>query len=630
VPYVLLEMGSHIPISVGSEAEPQLLVRGTELVQGPSPVQSGHRAPDLLTRTGARSRFLAASYAGCFALGQLSVPGLLAKVPTRSAHEPCGKRRVLDFETAFLRDPHTSAMQDKQIGISSKVLRRAWSNRILLLATAGILFLTLYPFRFDFHAAVAGGGSPFLLGRSEKSAGLLDVFLNVLLFIPFGFGLVAKLRECGKSPAFTLALALAIGALFSYCIEFLQIYIPPRDSGWEDIVTNTSGSATGFVLYEFLGKRLLDWMSNFESWLESLLTPRRTFVVLLIYFALWFAASYRLQKTTRLRDWRSDALLVVGNDTSGKFPWKGTVNSVQIWDLALRSEVAQLLSAGHATDTADPGLLVDYDFSAGPPFRNQRQISSELAWSPSAPSTSASGLLLLDGTSWLTSRVAVPDLIANLEKTNQFTLRVLCAPAQGVGGDGRIISISQPSGFPDLTLRQEDSNLTFWFRNPLSATHSLLAWNLPGVFTAGRTRDILYSYDGSNLSLFIDGSQEPLTYRLGAATALAKSVRRIKSGELEGYNYIYYTLIFCFPGAILGIATRTLPAPRSAAFLRLACGILIPAILLEWLLVSTSGRSFSFDYLGLSVLIAAGGFLWINSDRRILVRHHSGTTAILN
>jgi hypothetical protein len=622
-------VGSHVTVSVGTSAEPQLLVRGTELVQVSSPVQSGHYSPDLLTRTGARSRFVAETYAGCFASGQLSVLGLLAKVPTRSAHETGGIRRVLDFETAFLREPYTSAMQDKQIGLSSKVLGRAWSNRILLLATAGTLFLTLYPFRFDSHAAVAGGGSAFLLGRSEKTVGLLDVFLNVLLFIPFGFGLAAKLRERGKSPALTLALALGIGALFSYCIEFLQIYIPPRDSGWEDVFTNGSGSVAGFVLYEILGKRVLDWMSNFESWLESLLTIRRAFVVLLIYFALWFAASFQLQKTTRLRDWRLDALLVVGNDASGKFPWKGTINAVQIWDLALRSEVAQQLSAGQAADTGNPGLLVDYDFSAGPPFRDQRQISSELAWFPSAPAAPASGLLVLDGASWLTSRVAVPDLTANLEKTNQFTVRVLCTPAEGRGGDGRIISISQPSGFPDLTLRQEDSSLSFWFRDPLSATHSILAWNFPKVFTAGSTRDILYAYDGSNLSLFIDGKQEPLTYRLGPGTALAKSLRLAKPAELEGYNYIYYILIFCLPGVVLGIATRNLPPPRAAAFLWLACGFLLPAILLEWILISTSGRSFSFDYLGLSVLIAVGGFLWINIDRWILVRHPSDN-AILN
>jgi len=57
-------MGSHVTASVGSEMEPQLLVRGTELVQVFSPVQPGHGVPDLLTRTGMRSRLLAGTYAG--------------------------------------------------------------------------------------------------------------------------------------------------------------------------------------------------------------------------------------------------------------------------------------------------------------------------------------------------------------------------------------------------------------------------------------------------------------------------------------------------------------------------------------------------------------------------------------
>ena len=42
-----LRVGSHVTFSVGSDAAAQLLVRGTELVQGPSPVQPAHRAPDL-------------------------------------------------------------------------------------------------------------------------------------------------------------------------------------------------------------------------------------------------------------------------------------------------------------------------------------------------------------------------------------------------------------------------------------------------------------------------------------------------------------------------------------------------------------------------------------------------------
>jgi hypothetical protein len=226
----------------------------------------------------------------------------------------------------------------------------------------------------------------------------------------------------------------------------------------------------------------------------------------------------------------------------------------------------------------------------------------------------------LDGASWLTTSNAVPDLIANLQKTNQFTVRLLCTPAETSGSDGRIISISQPSGPPDLTLRQEDTNLAFWFRNPLSVSHANLTWYFPAVFAPGRTRDILYTYDGSNLSLFIDGKEQTLTYRLGPGTALAKLVRRVKSGELEGYSYIYYALIFCLPGAVLGMAARNLPPPRGAASFWLASAFLIPAALLEWILVSTSGRSFSPKYLGLSLLLAVGSFLWVNSDRSFLLR----------
>jgi hypothetical protein len=523
----------------------------------------------------------------------------------------------------LLRNPRTSEMQNQQVGVPSKSLGCEWSNRILVLATAGILFLTLYPFRFDFHLASPAGISPLFLGRSLKPAGFLDAFLNVLLFVPFGFGLAEKLRERGKSSAFTLAISLAAGAFFSYSIELMQYYIPQRDSGWEDVFTNGSGSVVGCVTYLILGALLLRGLSRCESWLESLLTPRRTLILLLIYFAVWFAASSSLQRNSRLSNWHADAQLVVGNDASGKFPWKGTINTVQMWDLALRKEVVQQLSAGQAVDTGNPGLLVDYDFSAGPPFRNQRQISSELAWTSHAPVASDSDLLTLDGVSWLTTSVAVPDLIANLQKTDQFTVRVVCTPAETDAGDARIISISQPTGFADLTLRQEDANLVFWFRNPLSASHAILAWYYPRIFTAGRTRDILYTYDGSNLSLFIDGEEETLIYRLGPGAALAKSVRRIQPGELEGYNYIYYLLVFCLPGAILGLAARNLSAPRATMSLWLASIFLIPAILSEWILVSTSGRSFSSLYLGLSLFLAVGSFLWINSDRRFLLQDQS-------
>src|SRR5450432_3848191 len=83
----------------------------------------------------------------------------------------------------------------------------SWANRILILATAGILFLTLYPFRFNYHV-LPNNASPFLLGKSAKS-GFVDALLNILLFVPFGFGLGEKLTERGKSIRFVVVSALA-------------------------------------------------------------------------------------------------------------------------------------------------------------------------------------------------------------------------------------------------------------------------------------------------------------------------------------------------------------------------------------------------------------------------------------
>lgn len=159
------------------------------------------------------------------------------------------------------------------------------SNRILSLALIGILFLTLFPFQFSFHAARYGGSSPFLLGFG-KSAGVFNAFLNVLLFIPFGFGFAEKFRERGVSRTATLFLCLLAGALLSYTIEFLQIFIPTRDSGWEDVITNSSGSIVGGLLFVLLGHPLIGLLVRAENAFRDSLTAARAALLFSAYVAL--------------------------------------------------------------------------------------------------------------------------------------------------------------------------------------------------------------------------------------------------------------------------------------------------------------------------------------------------------
>src|SRR6266567_3680615 len=110
-----------------------------------------------------------------------------------------------------------------------------WSNRILILSIIGIVCLTFFPFRFDFANPHPSNTSPFFLGPSLKHGVGVDFFLNVLLFVPFGFGLSEQLQRRGVTRAQAVILALAAGAITSYAVELLQYYIPTRSSAWDDV-----------------------------------------------------------------------------------------------------------------------------------------------------------------------------------------------------------------------------------------------------------------------------------------------------------------------------------------------------------------------------------------------------------
>jgi VanZ like family len=493
----------------------------------------------------------------------------------------------------------------------------SWSIRILSLSLIGILFLTFFPFRFSFQAIRYAGSSPFLLGGSGKDAGVYNSFLNILLFIPFGFGLSERFRERGKSRTATLFLCLVVGALLSYTIEFLQLFIPTRDSGWEDVATNASGSLFGcllFVLFEVPWLRLL---GRAEATVRSSLTRARAVLLISIYFAVWLAISISLQMETRLGDWNPESLLVVGNDAAGKFPtsWKGEVFDLEIWDHALPRKTAQALSAGGMSETSEASPQSAYDFLA-PPFEDRFRFLPPLAWTLRAMPQSGSKSIRLDGTSWLVSDAPVANLVADIRRKNQFAIRVVCTPSEGAGSDGRIISISRRTGPVDLQIRQDNSNLVLWFRNALSTKRALLAWYVPNIFTANQRRDILFSYDGSVVSLYIDGSRRPRQYRLGPGTGLAHLFRRVKPSELDGYNDVYYFLVFFPGGALWGIAGQPMRIRGIAGFIFAALALSLPPVLLACALILSSGRSASLRDIAFSVILSAAGWLWINADSR--------------
>ena len=497
-------------------------------------------------------------------------------------------------------------MSNQSIRTPRDKLASSWSNRILILAAVGILFLTLYPFRFSFHV-LPNGAWPLFLGKSRKS-GLLDAFLNVLLFVPFGFGLAEKLRERGRTAEYALTAAFFAGALFSYTIEFLQLYIPERDSGWEDVFTNGSGSLLGSIVYFLIGSVIIRALTSVQRFLLDVLSLRRVIIVLMVYFGLWCGLAAFLQKQTRLSNWRPDAMLVLGNDGAGQNPWRGQIKTLQIWDHALGGNAIP----NGRLEAAPP--IVEYDFSAPLDSAIQSPFVPKLFWIPGGSGLGEQQGLVLDGKSWLSTKIAVGDLIESLQKTNHFTIHVVCTPTDLAGADGRIVSLSNAAGIADMTLRQDDVDLVFWFRTPLAARRALLAWYVPGVFRERRERDIWYSYDGSNLLLTLDGKPQRLIYRLGPGTGLARVFRIAKSAELEGYMYIFYALVFVFGGALLGSSALHRDFGLVSAFGLSSLILWVSAWFFERVLVSVSGRIYSWNYLIFSVVLGLTGFLWSVSD----------------
>ena len=74
---------------------------------------------------------------------------------------------------------------------------------------------------------------------------------NIVGFIPFGccfYGWLAGVPSV-RRPALV---AVALGAATSFTIEILQAFLPTRESGTTDLITNTLGSWIGVVAYRWL------------------------------------------------------------------------------------------------------------------------------------------------------------------------------------------------------------------------------------------------------------------------------------------------------------------------------------------------------------------------------------------
>ena len=79
----------------------------------------------------------------------------------------------------------------------------------------------------------------------------IDVFVNILGFIPFGIAVYAWLwKDRDRKATSTMVIAILLGAGISLFIELLQVYLPTRDSSLTDVMNNLIGTYLGARLFQ--------------------------------------------------------------------------------------------------------------------------------------------------------------------------------------------------------------------------------------------------------------------------------------------------------------------------------------------------------------------------------------------
>jgi VanZ family protein len=501
---------------------------------------------------------------------------------------------------------------------SASTLR--WSSRIVVLSLAGILFLTLYPFRLSLRAHPVYV-TPFLLRGWEKPVSVLDAILNILLFVPFGFGMAGLLRKRGSSRGAVGLLTLIAGAALSYSVEFTQFFTPGRESSWKDVLTNSTGAFLGGILFQMAGVALLRPLQVIENFMESFATTRRVLLILACYLLVWLGVSAYLQRASNLRDWDANASLNVGRigHAWSDSAWQGQVEALDFWNQALPSALAARVSSARQPIPGSPVPTTSFLFAGSAPFRDEEHSSPDLVW---VAKESARGQGEADdpgwnGRFWLATAGPASAIVTPIRASSRFTIHLQFVPSRGEGVDAEIVSLTPPIGAPDLQIRQEATALSFWFRTPLAPSPRQLEWSISNVCTPTQALNVVFSYDGSSLWAYLNGKFLYADYRLGPGAALASRVRHLRTSELPGYRYFYWVIVFWPAGCLLGFGWRK--SPRNLLSLAVAAvfGMVLPCALFEVALVHLGSQPFSSGDLALAIAFSALGWFWINLENSV-------------
>lgn len=425
-----------------------------------------------------------------------------------------------------------------------------FSLAILLFALIFILIATLFPFTFHIKEFTR-----FSILRFQfvwfKSAS--DFLKNIFLFFPLGFGLGGLVEKKSNNQLFNWTFVLAFGLCLSTTVEGLQVLLPSRFPSSSDIIANLTGTGIGLVIFKNLGLKFINFASRVVRELKGYFRPRNLciFLVIYVFFALYITRE--LNRGLSLENWDESFYLLVGNEKTEDRPWQGKVFNFEIFDHALsKKEIEKIFYRNSAIDPGYHSLLCYYEPDKERAYRDKTGLNPDLIWKAKIPEDDAKiGQLILQD-HWLETESPVTQMINKIKGESKFTLAATVATADTFqSGPARIITISKDPYNRNLTLGQEGSDLIFRLRTPLTGENGISPELVaPNVFGDKKPHDLIITYNGKSLSLFVDGKSNPSSLALSSGAVLWNYFFKTNVEDLFGYRALY-DLILLFPVLLL-------------------------------------------------------------------------------
>ena len=504
----------------------------------------------------------------------------------------------------------------KKVTIALKMTKKFTTDNELVAQWASVVFTcglllvlgcTLFPFDFSFGKIV---------NTFEYLSSLSDALANVLLFIPFSFGLTGLIQKRKLKGIAPLIVVLAASFGLSLTVEILQMFLPLRTPNLADIVTNSTGGFLGFVCFRLWRIKIIAYASALIEKSKGYLSIKNLTAAFIGYATLAFLISIALLNATNLSNWDSSFPLLLGNERTGNRPWRGYVSEVLIANRAIAEEEVQAFSNKRFFADIGDSLVASYQLTGKESYPDQTGQLMELSWRGTPPEAQAKMGVFLTPSHWLETKAPAALITEKIRETSQFTIGTTVATADTTQtGPARVVSLSGDTSHRNFTLGQQETDLVFRLRTPVTGKNgSAGEMVIPDVFADTNPHHLIITYSAPILHIYIDGLQNLHSFELTPEVTFFRYL--FYSGSLntfgiDTYKILYYAVIFIPLGSLIALIAIVARVRFGFYILLIGGGILLPSLVLEGISASGSGRGMNLENLLLSMGIAASAMVLV-------------------